>query len=245
MGSTNLHQGCLPWLLAWAIRVGSALLSIGKLGVGGARYYSEGLGAVDEYYREVAGRSGVWVGGGAGLLALDGEVDPGAFSQVGLYGRDPSSGDRLGGPGSASAVPGFDLCFRAPKSVSLLQALGDHATAAEVIIGHREAVADALGYVERAAVWVRRGHAGATVVPGGGLVGAAFEHFTSRAGDPHLHSHVVVANVSVGPDGRWSALDGRALYRHAKTAGYCTRRCCGWSCPAGWGAVGSGGQRDR
>jgi hypothetical protein len=57
-------------------------------------------------------------------------------------------------------------------------------------------------------------------VRGDGFVGAAFRHRTSRAGDPHLHSHVVVANATRSDDGRWGALDARHLYLHAKTAGY-------------------------
>jgi len=57
-------------------------------------------------------------------------------------------------------------------------------------------------------------------VRGGGFVGAAFAHRASRAGDPLLHTHVVVGNLTQGPDGRWTALDARHLYRHAKTAGY-------------------------
>jgi AAA domain/TrwC relaxase len=76
---------------------------------------------------------------------------------------------------------------------------------------------------------------------GGGFVAAAFEHRSSRAGDPLLHTHVVVANVTQGSDGRWTALDGRARYHHAKTAGFLyqaalraeiTQRI--W---LGWGAV--------
>ena len=55
---------------------------------------------------------------------------------------------------------------------------------------------------------------------GRGFVGAAFGHRTSRAGDALLHTHVVVANRTQGPDGRWTALDARVIYRHAKTAGY-------------------------
>ena len=55
---------------------------------------------------------------------------------------------------------------------------------------------------------------------GDGFVAAAFRHRTSRAGDPHLHSHVVVANATRSDDGRWGALDARHLYLHAKTAGY-------------------------
>ena len=55
---------------------------------------------------------------------------------------------------------------------------------------------------------------------GAGFVAAAFRHRSSRAGDPLLHTHVVVANATQAADGRWTALDGRELYRHAKTAGF-------------------------
>ena len=49
---------------------------------------------------------------------------------------------------------------------------------------------------------------------------AAFRHRTSRAGDPQLHTHVLVANLGRGLDGRWSALDGRRLYAHARAASF-------------------------
>ncbi len=55
---------------------------------------------------------------------------------------------------------------------------------------------------------------------GRGFAAAAFLHRASRAGDPLLHTHVVAGNLTQGPDGRWTALDARHLYRHAKTAGY-------------------------
>jgi TrwC relaxase/AAA domain len=45
-----------------------------------------------------------------------------------------------------------------------------------------------------------------------------FDHRTSREGDPLLHTHLVVANRIRGPDGRWTALDGRDLYRHRMAA---------------------------
>ena len=56
--------------------------------------------------------------------------------------------------------------------------------------------------------------------PAKGLIGAAFRHRTSRAGDPQLHTHVLVANLALGEDGRWSAIDSRCLFRHARTAGF-------------------------
>ena len=83
-----------------------------------------------------------------------------------------------------------------------------------------QAVADALGYMERAAAVTRRGPGGVHAIAGNGFVAAAFRHRTSRAGDPQLHTHVLVANLTLGADGRWSTLDGRRIYAHAKTAGY-------------------------
>src|SRR5256714_7694909 len=72
----------------------------------------------------------------------------------------------------------------------------------------------------RAAAVARRGPGGEHAIAGNGLIAAAFRHRTSRAGDPQLHTHVLVANLTLGADGRWSTLDGRRIYAHAKTAGY-------------------------
>jgi conjugative relaxase-like TrwC/TraI family protein len=55
-------------------------------------------------------------------------------------------------------------------------------------------------------------------VSGQGLLAVGFDHRTSREGDPLLHTHLVVANRVPGPDGRWTALDGRDVYRHRLAA---------------------------
>ncbi len=57
-------------------------------------------------------------------------------------------------------------------------------------------------------------------MPALGLVAAGFRHRASRAGDPALHTHVLVANLAQDADGRFGALDSRAIYRNAKSAGY-------------------------
>ena len=85
---------------------------------------------------------------------------------------------------------------------------------------HDVAVREAVGHLERSAAAVRRGHGGAIVEEASGLVAAAFRHRTSRAGDPQLHTHVLVANLGRGVDGRWSALDGRRLYAEARAASF-------------------------
>jgi conjugative relaxase-like TrwC/TraI family protein len=50
------------------------------------------------------------------------------------------------------------------------------------------------------------------------VLSVGFDHRTSREGDPLLHTHLVIANRVQGPDGRWTALDGRDLYRHRLAA---------------------------
>jgi Ti-type conjugative transfer relaxase TraA len=198
------------------------MLSIGKLaaGPGACRYYVDqvALGRED-YYAGEGEAPGAWAASGSASLGLSGEVSEEGVVRL-LSGRDPRSGELLGRPLGSGAVAGFDLTFRAPKSVGVLFAVCEPEVVREVVGAHEAAVADALGYLERAACRARRGHGGIRVVEGRGFVAAAFRHRSSRAGDPLLHTHVVVANVTQGADGRWTALDGRALYRHAKTAGY-------------------------
>ena len=69
-------------------------------------------------------------------------------------------------------------------------------------------------------MWSRRGHGGVEQVRGEGLIAAAFRHRTSRNGDPHLHTHVLVPNMVLGEDGKWATLDARWIYTSAKTIGY-------------------------
>ena len=51
-------------------------------------------------------------------------------------------------------------------------------------------------------------------MPTTGLVAASFTHGVNRNLDPHLHTHVVMANMVHGHDGRWSACDHRGLSAH-------------------------------
>jgi conjugative relaxase-like TrwC/TraI family protein len=202
------------------------MVSVGKLSAGQARYYLDQAGepvsaasaltsGAEDYYvggHEAAGR---WVGRGAHELGLTGPVGGDAFQHV-LQGDSPT-GEILRTRGT---VAGFDVTFSAPKSVSVLFGIGDPTVQAAVREAHERAVAEAFGYFERSTAFARRGAGGTNVIPGDGLVAAAFLHRTSRAGDPQLHTHVVVANLVRGADGAWSALDGRLIYAHARTAGF-------------------------
>ena len=115
-------------------------------------------------------------------------------------------------------VASFDLSLSDPKSISLLAAGSPPEVRAEVQAGRHAAIRQVLSWLEREAVGVRRGHNGTEHLPGQGFTAAAFDHRTSREGDPQWHTHVLVQNATLGPDGRWSALDSKRLYAHAMTA---------------------------
>src|SRR6266487_4287836 len=103
----------------------------------------------------------------------------------------------------------FDLCFSDVKSGSLFYAGADEATRREYNAARQEAIRGALGWLEQHAVGVRRGHGGAERLDGRGLLAIGYDHRTSREGDPQLHTHLLVQNLTEGPDGRVTALDSK------------------------------------
>ncbi|MEU6190781.1 MobF family relaxase [Nocardia sp. NPDC047038] len=113
----------------------------------------------------------------------------------------------------STAVAGFDITFSPVKSVSALWAVAPLSVSAKVEAAHRAAVADALRWLERHGIYTRLGRNGVRQVDVEGIVAACFFHRDSRAGDPDLHTHVLIANRCRTPDGRWRTLDGAALYR--------------------------------
>ena len=207
-------------------------------------YYLRKLGEIsprEDYYLRGGQATGVWRGSCAAELGLAGSV--GVEGLVRLFdGQHPATGEQLGRTLRKDGVAAWDVTFSADKSVSLLWALGDEGTRRQVVEAFDEATTSALGYVESVASSTR----GASKIPvlddigdpvpnengdprfrvetwpiaTSGYVAASFAEFTSRADDPQLHTHVVVANKVKGIDGVWRTLDGRLLYRHQLAAGY-------------------------
>ncbi|MDP8927740.1 MAG: relaxase domain-containing protein, partial [Actinomycetota bacterium] len=196
------------------------MLNIGRMAPGSHDYYLSVVAAgVEDYYLGRGEAPGRWLGRGSQLLGLEGRVEADPLRHV-LAGADPHTGARLAAH-PARKVPGLDLTFRAPKSVSLLWALGDGGVASEVREAHDAAVDAAISYLEREAARTRRGAGGTERVEVNGMIAAAFRHRTSRAGDPLLHTHVLVANLArTADDGVWRTLESRRLFLYAKTAGY-------------------------
>jgi conjugative relaxase-like TrwC/TraI family protein len=217
------------------------VLSLAKAG---KDYYLQKLGQIsprEDYYLRGGTATGVWRGSGAAELGLEGVVS--AEGLVRLFdGEHPGTGEQLGRRIRKDGVSAWDVTFSADKSVSLLWALADEQTRKDVLEAFEEATSQAFGYLDSVASSTRgatktrvvdeQGHpvlhqngtpkhrVETWPIPTSGFVAASFTEFTSRADDPQLHTHVVIANKVKGVDGRWRSIDGRLLYRQQLAAGY-------------------------
>jgi conjugative relaxase-like TrwC/TraI family protein len=159
---------------------------------------------------------GVWLGRGAGAVGLGGGVGEHEFRRV-LGGQLPAG---TIGPSPRRQRCGLDLIVAAPKPISVLFATSDDDAALAVVNAHLSGVQAALHYLEDRSLAVARTSAGADrrAIRAEGAIAACFTHGTSRSSDPHLHSHVVMANLARGEDGRFGALDQRSLRAHLGAA---------------------------
>ena len=189
-------------------------------------------GGLGEYYSEGESRTPFWMCAGdaetsAALCGLSAADRAGGEANLDVVARWLDDGVAPGGACgrkfSQRANHGFDLTFCAPKSVSLLRALDTTGVASKAVVeAHNRAVAEALEYLHTHAGYTRV-HNPATGMKDlqrlPGLVAAAYQHETSRAGDPHLHTHVLVPNKQARADGKLVALDSDSLWHEAKAAG--------------------------
>lgn len=177
--------------------------------------------AREDYYLEGGEPPGRWHGNGALALGLTGEVEPAVLYNL-FAGLTPSGATPLvqlqAHEGKASHRPGWDLTFSAPKSVSVLWSQLGPESRARVQSAHFEAVSKALDYLELESAFSRRG-AGGSEQEAARLVVATFEHSTSRALDPQLHTHALVMNIAVRADGSTGTLNSLPLFRSKMVAG--------------------------
>lgn len=188
-------------------------------------------GGLGEYYSEHDTRMPTWLITGdrasvAELTGLDesamagGAVDGDVATAWLDDGIAPNGvAGRAFGKGS---VHGFDLTFAAPKSVSLVRAMSSDLNEKAVVEAHRRAVAAAMDYLHQHAGYTRvhnpiTGTKDLVRLPG--LVAMAYQHETSRCGDPHLHTHVIVPNRQARADGVLVSIDSKSLHHEAKAAG--------------------------
>lgn len=187
-------------------------------------YFEEHL-SVGDYFTEGERVQGEWQGEGAALLGLTGHVKRDAFMAL-CDNQHPVSGRLLTQrrntvrQGDAAEIANrrvfYDFTFSPPKSVSVAAlVVGDD----RIVSAHSSAVKIALAELERFACARIRSKGSNTDRRTGNNVAALFEHETSRALDPHLHTHCIVFNATHdSTEKRWKALQNYEMLGAQKFA---------------------------
>ncbi len=196
-----------------------------------------------KYYEESGERPGSWYGGGAEALNLTGQkVTSEALKNL-FLGKTPDGksqlvrvripkpkaapqeGERIEKKGKKDEkepelhVPGYDLTFSPPKSVTALWAVSDDATRKIIEQCIHDAATEQIDWIQSELDLARRGKAGCESISSGLVVGR-FTHTTARnQGDPQFHEHAVFLNLCLGEDGQWGKLDSRLLFTWTRTLG--------------------------
>lgn len=176
-----------------------------------ARYYTIG-----DYYTKGGAETSSWGGALASELGLHGEVDSARFKALlsGVVGEQQLGRRRGDG---IDHHPGWDFAISAPKSVSIMAlALGDE----RIVTAHEKAVDTALSYLEEHALLRRREEGKIVHETTGRLLWARFTEHASRELDPHLHTHVVILNMTNrDPGDPMASLETRAMYAEQMASG--------------------------
>jgi len=187
--------------------------------LGNAKEYFEEHLRVGDYYMKGQRVSGQWFGRGAEDLGLAGETQAEDFLRL-CDNLHPKTGERLtqrlkttrmeaGEDGQQHEVANrrvfYDFTLSPPKSVSIVALAGNEP---RIVEAHDQAVMTAMKQIETFAAGRVRKKGQSSYRTTGNLVGAVFRHDTSRALDPHLHSHCIVFNATKDPvENCWKALE--------------------------------------
>ncbi len=190
-------------------------------------YFEEHLSTGD-YYSEGVAVAGQWFGKAAESLHLPETVKRDEFLCL-CDNLDPRTGKLLtqrlkttrsevGDDGEERTVANrrvfYDFTFSPPKSVSIAAFIGNDS---RIVDAHDRAVRVSLQELERLAATRVRTKGSMSDRPTGNIVAGTFRHDTSRALDPHLHSHCVVFNATFDPvERRWKALQTLEMVRARK-----------------------------
>jgi conjugative relaxase-like TrwC/TraI family protein len=181
---------------------------------GGARSLNDHY-ASNDYYCENERVIGVWWGRGAEQLGVAGRAigeKDAAFSA--LFQERTPDGEKL--KQRESEITGYDFQCSAQKSVSIMAMVGGDE---RLVAAHRLAVREAFAELESLAAMQTGQGVMKRVVTTGNVCCAVFEHDTSRALDPQLHTHCVLANVTIAGSGTRFALETRNMVKAIRYAG--------------------------
>ncbi|HUX64331.1 MobF family relaxase [Sulfuricella sp.] len=203
------------------------MLSVSKIGAGAsasavANYHEkEGEKATKEDYYS-AEKAGVWKGEMARELGIEGKQIEKGELLASMQGYNPETGEALAKNAGEAHKAGWDCTFSAPKSVSMAWAFGDEKTRQALEAAHSKSVERALAYTQNdTRAFTNKDRAGENAgAAADKILVATYQHGASREGDPQLHSHCIVMNMTQRADGTTAALDMDMRWKMAMGAAY-------------------------
>lgn len=202
------------------------MLSIWLITAGSEDYYLNL--AAEDYYLKGGEPPGKWIGGGCSFFKLGTYVDKDQFRRIfnGFHpnpdvepGKAPPKEPLVQNAGHQNRQAAWDHTFSAPKSVSVAWSQATPEVRGEIQQLHHQAIVETLQFAELTLAQSRTGHAGQGDLVDVKLVIAAFEHGTSRAGDPQLHTHALLMNLGVDKDGRTRSIVSRSFFKNKMLLG--------------------------
>lgn len=199
-----------------------------KAMTGGEGYAANHLSNSD-YYAEGETVIGQWMGRGAELLGLEGQVTMEQFEAMreavhpltGEFLRQRKSADRVVERTTETgetivderkARNLYDCTVSAPKALSVLAMVDPRVTEA-----HQAGVSAIVQEMEGVAGARIRKHGANDTRITSNLVIARYDHTASRALDPQIHTHLVAGNLTFdGVENVWKALDATQIYLQAE-----------------------------
>jgi len=201
------------------------MLNLTSLKGGGASYYSQYL----ESEAAKGEPKGKWHGDKEALETFG--IDPTQeVTQEHLEnifaGKNALTGEGLvSNAGSDKRTAAFDLTLSAPKSVSILHATSNDEMRDAISQAQSDAVQQAFDKVAKL-IGSRAGKDGVDKIDDVKTVWSEFEHSEARSigkdipPDMQLHTHALLSNLALCPDGKIRALDGESLYANQHLIDY-------------------------
>ena len=171
-------------------------------------------GKVEDYYAQGSEATpSRWNGSASPELGLHGAVDREGLLAT-LQGFDPRTGEALVQKAGVDRRYAIDLTFSAPKSVSIAWAVGNEEVKRGIEAAQDRAVEKTLAFIEEKMSLGRRGSAseGTITKEHVKLLAAVYRHGSSRELDPQIHSHAMLQNLGLRPDGTWGALNEKEIF---------------------------------
>ena len=205
-------------MLGYELRANPVLSPKTQYNLKNAKEYFEEHLCVGDYYSEGERIAGQWIGKGAAMLGLRERVTRDEFLRL-CENLHPQTGELLtqrrktirreldengDERETANRRVFYDFTFSPPKDVSILALVGADQ---RITAAHDRAVNCAVAELEQFAATRVRSAGALSDRCTGNVIGAIFRHDTSRALDPHLHSHCILFNATHDAvENRWKAL---------------------------------------